>query len=146
MADLILSQAEAETLLSAPKVCEDASTIVYPKPGGTLCRVLLSGEERFHLDVTRSSVRLTKASKNLRARGNVVLARLCLDGAPHQNPDGEKITGPHLHLYREGFGDAWAIPAPVDRFGNFGDLAGCLRDFMRFCNVDPIPNIHLNLF
>jgi hypothetical protein len=35
----------------------------------------------------------------------VVLVRLDLGGAPHRNPFDEEIGVPHLHLYREGFGD-----------------------------------------
>lgn len=42
-------------------------------------------------------------------------------GAPHRNPEGEEIDSPHLHLYREGFGDKWAIPVPSEVFGDVTD-------------------------
>lgn len=29
----------------------------------------------------------------------------------HFNPDGEQIRGNHWHIYREGYGRAWAFPA-----------------------------------
>lgn len=30
----------------------------------------------------------------------------------HVNPDGTVLRGPHLHWFREGYGVAWAEPAP----------------------------------
>jgi hypothetical protein len=51
-----------------------------------------------------------------------VLVRLDLGGAPHRNRDDEEIGVPHLHLYREGFGDKWATPLPSDRFRNPADV------------------------
>ena len=57
------------------------------------------------LDVTRGQIKLTKATYQNRARQVIVLMRLDLDGSTHRNPDDQEIPCPHLHVYREGFGD-----------------------------------------
>lgn len=75
------------------------------------------------------------SSAKSRARQVVVLVRLDLNGAPHRNPDESELPCPHLHLYREGFGDKWAIPAPIADFPNPTDLWQSLSDFMRYCHI-----------
>jgi hypothetical protein len=74
------------------------------------------------------------------------LMRLDFGGAPHRNPNDEEIPSPHLHVYREGFGDRWAFPAPVDKFGHISDLWVSLEDFMRYCNITQPPFIERGLF
>lgn len=81
-----------------------------------------------------------------RARMTVVLVRLDLSGASHRNPDDTEIPAPHLHLYREGFGDKWAVAVPDDRFTVTTDLWTTLNDFMRFCNITRPPNIAWGMF
>jgi hypothetical protein len=66
------------------------------------------------LDLARGQIKLTKATYQNRARQAIVLMRLDLDGPPHRNPDDQEIPCPHLHFYREGYGDKWAIPPPPD--------------------------------
>ena len=56
------------------------------------------------------------------------------------------IGSPHLHLYREGFGDKWAFPVPPKHFSNLADPWLTLEDFMRFCNVTEPPFIRRGLF
>ena len=58
----------------------------------------------------------------------------------------KEICCPHLHIYREGFGDKWAMPVPVDRFNRTADLVGTLQDFMMYCNVIELPFIEEGLF
>ena len=69
----------------------------------------------------------------------VILARLDFGGAPHRNPDGEEIASPHLHVYREGFGDKWAFPVPTDTFTDLADLWRTLQNFMHYCNIVELP-------
>jgi len=69
-----------------------------------------------------------------------ILLRLDVDGPPHQNPDGEEMPSPHLHVYREGYGDKWAVPVPAE-FTDTSDLVCTLRDFMKYCNVQECPSI-----
>jgi hypothetical protein len=124
MADLDITQAEADALIAMEKHRADEKDCVFPEPGGRLAIALTSLDKRenFMLDITRAQIKLTKATYQNRARQAIVLMRLDLDGPPHRNPDDREIPCPHLHIYRAGYGDKWAIPAPVDRYPNVPDL------------------------
>jgi len=75
----------------------------------------------------------------------VILARLDFGGAPHRNPDSEEIACPHLHLYREGYGDKWAVPLPTEIFTDINDFERTLDEFMKYCNVATLPKINPGL-
>ena len=62
------------------------------------------------------------------------------------DPDGREIPCPHLHIYREGYGDKWAIPAPVDRYPNAEDLLETFEAFMRHCNITEPPRLQGGLY
>jgi hypothetical protein len=81
-----------------------------------------------------------------RGRQVVVLVRLDLSGAPHRNPDDTEVAAPHLHLYREDFGDKCAVPLPADRFRNLADAWTTFEDFLRFCNITHPPYVDRGLF
>lgn len=98
------------------------------------------------LDLRRGRIDLAKATYQNRGRHVVVLVRLDFGGAPHRNPDGTEIGSPHLHLYREGFGDKWAIPVPSGPFGDLSDPWRTLMDFMQYCNIVEVPTIRRGLF
>jgi hypothetical protein len=148
MADLNLTQAEADALIAMEKhrVNEDRSD--FPMGGQSLALPLQSPDKREHflLDVSRGRIDLLKVTMQNRARQVVVLVRLDLGGAPHRNPDDKEIRVPHLHVYREGYGDKWAVAVPADRFTATADLWATLNDFMRFCNITQPPHIELGLF
>lgn len=76
----------------------------------------------------------------------IILVRLEVDGPPHTNPDGNLITGTHVHLYREGFDDKWAYPLDVGQFPNPNDIARTFEDFCRYCRVAPIPSFQVGLW
>lgn len=78
-----------------------------------------------------------------RARKEIPLARLDIGGRPHRNDDGTVLLPPHLHLYKEGFHDRWAIAPPSDKFTNLEDIQTTLGNFMRFCNIVLPPKILL---
>ena len=94
----------------------------------------------------RAQIKLTKATYQSRARQAIILMRLDLDGPPHRNPDDQEIPCPHLHIYREGYGDKWAFPAPIDRYPNVQDLFSTFEAFMRHCNITDPPRIEKGLF
>lgn len=108
--------------------------------------VCVNKRENFLLDITRGRINLKKATYQNRVRTVVILARLDIDGPPHENPDGEEIPCPHLHTYREGYGDKWAVPAPGGVFPRTTDLWGSLEDFMAFCRITESPFIERDLF
>ena len=102
--------------------------------------------ENFILDVSRGKIDLVKGTYQNRSRQVIVLIRLDFGGRPHRNPDGQEIASPHLHLYREGYGDKWAASVPVESFPDTSDLWRLLDDFMRFCNITEPPSIQRGLF
>ena len=148
MADINLTQAEADALIAMEKHRSSEDLFDFPWKGGSLIISLQSPDKReqFFLDISRSRIDLLKGKFQNRARQVIVLVRLDFGGAPHRNPDGEEVACPHLHLYREGYGDKWAAPAPVEFFGRISDIFGTLEDFMRYCNVTKPPKIQRGLF
>ena len=132
----MLTQTEADTLIAMRK------TFVYPVtismlPGADQTHELVGDDKReqFLLDLWRGTLRLSKIRYQTRGRKVVVLVRLDIDGAPHTNPDGAKLTGTHIHLYREGYEDKWASPVESGEFSKPSDIQQTLEDFFRYCNV-----------
>lgn len=132
-----IPQAEADRLFAMRKVRVDNKQHRYPLAGGRLNIPLRSidRKEDFMLDITRSGIVVAKGSLQNRARQTVILARLDFGGQPHRNPDGKEIASPHLHLYREGYGDKWAFPVDAGNFPNIDGAWEALQDFMRYCNI-----------
>jgi len=149
MTDINLTQAEGDALIAMEKRRVNDDQHDFPSFGGGSLVIPLQStnrREQFLLDISRGKIDLLKGTYQNRAREVIILVRLDFGGAPHRNPDDEEIPSPHLHLYREGFGDKWAVPAPPDRFGNTTDLWRTLEDFMRFCNITQAPNIVRGMF
>jgi len=137
----MLTQTEADALLGLPKEFLDRTPLLVP-PGADPTRELVSaeGRESFLFDVHRGTLRLTKIKYQTRGRRIYVLARIDVDGAPHTNPDGGKVGPTHLHVYREGFEDKWAVELDPAIFTTPTDLGQAYVDFCRFCNIsDPPP-------
>src|SRR5262245_24084854 len=120
MAEIEITQADAEALIAMEKICAEDRDWTFPGPGERVAVPLVSRDKRetFMLDVTRAQIKLTKATYQTRARHAIILLRLDLDGPPHRNPDDGLVPCPHLHIYREGFGDKWAVSAPPAIYTN----------------------------
>jgi hypothetical protein len=148
MADIDITQAEADALIEMEKRRVDEKEWLFSAPGERLAIPLISPDRREHfmLDVSRAQIKLAKATYQNRARQAIILMRLDIDGPAHRNPDGEEIPCPHLHIYREGYGDKWAVLAPVDRYPSTLDLFSTFKAFMTHCNVTEPPNIQKGLF
>ena len=73
-----------------------------------------------------------------------ILLRLDIDGPTHENPDGTEVACPHLHIYREGYGDKWAQPIPAS-FTDPTNLVLVLMEFLQYCRVQNIPVINPSL-
>lgn len=148
MADMNLTQAEADALITMEKHRFNEDRSDFPMGGQSLVLPLQSPDrrEQFLLDLSRSRIDLLKVKMQNRGRQVVVLIRLDLGGAPHRNPDDEEIPAPHLHIYREGYGHKWAVPLPADRFSNPGDVWVTFEEFLRFCNITRPPHIEPGLF
>ena len=148
MAEIDLSQAEADELIAMEKQRVDEDPLTFPHPGERLAIPLQSLDKRelFVVDVHRSSIKLTKATFQNRARQVVVLLRLDINGANHRNPDGLEVPCPHLHVYTEGFGDKWAFPVTANLVALDGSLSTTLELFLSRCNVSSPPAIQNGLF
>jgi hypothetical protein len=135
-----ITQGEADALIAMVKTFADTAVISIP-PGIDDTRGLIGADpnERFLLDIWRSTFRLSKVRHQTRSRQIIVLVRLDIDGAPHTNPDGERLTGTHLHLYREGYDDKWACAIDARLFPNLTDIQRCFVDFCAYCNIQSLP-------
>lgn len=143
-----LSQEDADALLAVEKHRESDRSWTFPALGGKVSIPLVSYDRREHfsLDFSRGSIELRKAKLQTRARQTVVLVRVDLFGTAHLNPDGEEIPCPHMHLYREGFGDKWAYPLPQEVFHDPDNLWVTLDNFLVYCNVAEPPTILRGVF
>jgi len=148
MPSVILNQAEADDLIAMEKHRVDEDPSRFPMRGESMSLDIKSfdEQEKFKLDLNRGRISLRKVTMQTRGRTTIVLVRLDLEGAPHRNPDGEEIKTPHLHRYREGYGDKWAIPVPQEHFSDASNLNVTLGDFMRYCNIVRPPHIGMGLF
>ena len=80
MADIEITQAEADALIGMEKRFVDYNDWTFPAPGQRIAIELMSADKRenFVLDVTRARIKLTKATYQNRARQAIVLMRLDL--------------------------------------------------------------------
>lgn len=148
MADVNITQAEADLLIAMEKHRLDDQVWLFPGPGERLSIPLISQDKRenFMLDVTRSQIKLTKATYQNRVRQSIILMRLDIDGPPHRNPDESEVLCPHLHIYREGYGDKWAVVAPPGIYNSSMNLFSLFQAFMRHCNITEPPDFRMGLF
>jgi hypothetical protein len=117
------------------------------RPGINQTHELIGADprERFLLDLWRGTIKLSKYRFQTRGRQVIVLVRLCVNGAPHTNPDGSRIAGTHFHRYREGYEDRWASSVVPAEFKNTTDMGQTFRDFCDYCNVDNRPQFQVDL-
>lgn len=133
---MIISQDEADKLFQMPKARMDDRSYDFPHPCENLIINLQStdGRERFILDVSRGKIEVKKATYQSRYHKVIILNRLDILGPPHTNPDGSIVDCPHIHIYREGYGDKWAHPMP-EVFSISDDLLQILDEFMSYNNI-----------
>src|SRR5438874_2522092 len=130
----MLTQDRAEELLAMIKQLVQSGKIDFPSAGAAKKLEAKSEDKResFLLDINRrGTIRLTKCTFQERYEVVEILLRLDIDGPSHDNPDGETIPCPHLHVYRDG-GDKWAIPLPMD-FSDPADLVQTFKEFLTYC-------------
>ena len=87
MADVDIPQAEADLLIAMEKHRVDELELLFAAPGEHIAVPLVSADKRenFVLDVTRSQLKLTKATFQNRARQVIILMRLDVGGPPSQS-------------------------------------------------------------
>lgn len=140
-----LSQAEADRLLNMIKrglVPE----MNFPSRGeSTEFNVIGdSRQDVFAVRIYRGKINRLKYNMNARiVRNGVPLLELHINPSnQHTNPDGEKITGSHWHIYSEEYGRLWAFPAESLESDQF---VGNTISFLERFHVVERPAIHLQL-
>lgn len=133
----MLTQAQIDYLLNELKRIESTGLHTFPNPGGH-CKLDLAsidGKDQFIVDINRKGkIKISKCTFQNRYRNDIILLRLDIDGSPHTNPDGMTLTGNHIHIYQEGYGDSWAYPIP-DIFTDTKNLLNTLIEFLKYCKV-----------
>lgn len=139
----MLTQAEADQFMQMVKhfVRPPATITIPPGADDTYELADSNDREKFLLDVWRGTLRLSKLKLQNRARAAVVLIRLDVDGAPHTNPDGTRLSGTHLHQFKEGYDDKWAYPADPRTFTRLGDPGKTFHDFCGLCKIESPPPV-----
>lgn len=142
----MLTQADADALIAMQKLFLNPITIFLP-PGTDQTHELIGSDERerFLLDSWRGTFRLSKLKFQTRARRIIVLVRLDIDGAPHTNPDGTRLGGTHLHLYREEYEDKWAYPLDAAEFNDPANIQQTFDDFCKYCHIEGVPSFQESL-
>ncbi|MDX2066488.1 MAG: hypothetical protein SFX74_12175 [Fimbriimonadaceae bacterium] len=148
MAESNLTQDRADALIRLAKYRISDKPHDFPTAGESASIALRSQDRReeFLLDITRGKIKLEKVTFQTRTYSTVILVRLDLEGPPHRNPDGEVIPCPHIHLYRQGYGDKWAVAIERSQFRDVHDLPTTCQDFMTYCNVVEPPQFEWGLF
>ncbi len=139
----MLTQAEADQLMQMAKhfVRPPATITIPPGADDTYELADSNDREKFLLDIWRGTLRLSKLKFQNRVRATVVLVRLDVDGAPHTNPDGVRLSGAHVHLFKEGYDDKWAYPADPKTFTLLSDPGKTLHDFCGYCKIESPPPV-----
>lgn len=130
----MLTQQEADALIEALKDIQNVESVFsFPPPGDSKTIDLVSTDKKheFIVDVNRKgNVSISKeCTYQGRYRRDIPLLRLDVGGPKHTNPDGEELPGTHLHIYRERYGDRYAIAVP-EEIKDTNDLFQTLIDFL----------------
>lgn len=131
-----LSQFEADRLIELLKRCVDYA-IYIPVHGERADYQVVdidTSNEAFIAIINRQSNFCEKCSFVLRyKKANEILLRLDVGcTAKHTNPDGTIVEGPHIHRYREGFDEKFAMP--IDFTST--TLEDDLRHFLDIANIE----------
>ena len=151
-----ITQQDADFFFGMEKFPDGDNDYQFPNSGEKLILPFTSADKReiFLFDIYRGTIKITKAVYQNRVRKAYILRRLDFDGAPHPNPEvesvplpilepynGKEIPSPHIHLYVEGFGERWAVPAELLMKVEGKDIYEIMEDFFRYCNVKQLPKI-----
>ena len=143
---MIMNDIEFKDILSITKFFESPDSFVIPLIGGKGKYKLITNdkEKTFHLDVDRSG-RIVLKFKNQIRKDSLPLVRIDVNGPPHSNPDGQTVSGTHIHIYREGYsGLSWAYELS-DMFDRQFDETNVLDIFLHFCDYCNIKYEDINI-
>lgn len=127
-----LTTEEALRLIDLLKEKVTETSINFPKAGNKIefDVIAIENKNKFTINIYRGSINKQKCTYQGRtAINNIPLLRLDVTKSSHINPDGTKIEGTHLHIYREENDINYAIPFNID---NPNLYAYCLSFFEKF--------------
>lgn len=140
-----LTQEEAEHLLSMLKKSL-ADEIAFPEKGASIEFDVVGSEKKdlFATRIYRGRINSTKYEIGARIKKDgIMLLELHVNpNKTHVNPDGEKLTGSHWHIYTEEYGRKQAFPAEDIQSDHF--VENTLLFMERF-NIIEKPSINYQL-
>ena len=141
----MLTKEEANILISSLKhLLYEKNVLVFPEPGEKMLLNCKDGNNNnYIIDVSRGRIKPSKGTYQTRHNKSTILIRVDIDGPPHDNPDGKEIPCPHIHIYREGFEDKWALPLHREISTNPQDLIQVLIDYFSYNNICNRNEIHI---
>lgn len=112
------------------------NSLILPGMNEEICIPVgaINSKETFSLDICRKNT-IVLSRKKLQERlipNNDLMIRLEIDGRPHINPDGKKLSRNHMHIFKEGYGMSWAYELnEIDAilFKNSNDFTTIFFDF-----------------
>lgn len=118
------------------------NSLILPGMNEEICIPVgaINSKETFSLDICRKNT-IVLSRKKLQERlipNNDLMIRLEIDGRPHINPDGKKLSRNHMHIFKEGYGMSWAYELnEIDAilFKNTNDFTTIFFDFCKYCNI-----------
>lgn len=145
-----LTQREANTLIEIEKLLTSTDTVRFPERRETkLYPVHYHRENRRYDDMTISAYRGNKNPQKVSFRllysQCIILLRIDTeDPTPHENPDKTRIEPfePHIHIYKEGYGDKFAYPLPKE-FTNADDIIGLFMEFLAYSHIINLNLVHI---
>ncbi len=134
-----LTQSQADDYMAVKKRPTRRNSIELIAPFD-VTETLTSNEygDIFKLDLKQGCIELDVFKLGNRAHDSFTLYRLDIDDKTHRNPDGTNITGPHLHIYKEGFNDLFAYDATKFGFTDFKDLPKLIEKFAKLANIEKL--------
>ncbi len=145
MASIKISQDEANKLLNMLKYTL-VSEINFPSKGSSIEFNVVGDKKQdiFAINIFRGKINRLKYNIGARIiKNGILLMELHINPSNvHINPDGEKITGSHWHIYSEEYGRLWAYPAEDLDSERFVDNT---ISFLEKFNVIKQPTINFQL-
>ena len=132
-----LTQTEYDALMLLLKEFKERDPLILNDRWSREITAPVTGDN-FMLDFYRGRIEFKKFSLNKRYRKTVVLVRYCSHGS-HTNPDDTRFDGPHLHLYREGYDDKYAVDVVTIGATSSSSVAEVLEKFLAYCKIKPVP-------
>lgn len=151
---MTITQEEADTLRIIEKYLANPQDVKIPKMRETRIYPAYHkcyNRRRDDLDVSayRGGIDENKVSYRLIYKKGILLIRIDTnDKTAHINPDNKSFIPPmtpHVHIYREGYGDKFAYPLP-DEFSSKGaDIEKLFIEFLQYSNFINIDELSLSI-